>query len=106
MNKLYGFLGLCAKSGRLTTGADACERLIRSRGAKVALIDAGAGPNTRKALENACNTYNVPLIFISESELGRALGKPGRMAMATSDESFAKRIIELYRESSGGVLIK
>jgi len=106
LNRIEGLIGLCARARRLETGADACEKLTRSGRAKVVIVDSGASANTKKALSNACETMNVPLIEMEKDALGACIGKPGRMAAATADASFAKRILELYTESAGGVLGK
>ena len=101
MKKLLGMIGLCARAGRLVSGEDASEKLIRSGKAKIAFIDESASDNARKAMSNACATYGVELIPLPEGELGRISGKPGRMAAATADEGFAKNMINIYRLLSG-----
>ena len=102
MNGLYGMLGLCARAGRLVSGESAAEKLIRSGRCKVAFIDEGASDNAKKAIGNAARTYEVPLIALPAGALGRAIGKPGRMAAATADESFAASII-MIQTTFGGV---
>lgn len=101
MKKLLGMIGLCARAGKLVTGEDACEKLVRSGKAKVAFIDADASDNARKAMGNACATYGVRLIELPAGELGRISGKSGRMAAATADESFAGSMINIYTLLSG-----
>ena len=101
MKKLLGMIGLCARAGRLVTGEDACEKLIRSGKARVAFIDESASQNAVKAMTNACATYGVTLITLPAGEPGRASGKPNRMTAATADISFADRMLELYRLLSG-----
>lgn len=103
MNGLYGMLGLCARAGRLASGEGAVEKLIRSGKCKVAFIDEGASDNAKKAIGNAARTYEVPLIPLPAGELGHAIGKPGRMAAATADESFAKSIFIKIQTTFGGV---
>ena len=103
MNKLYGMLGLCARAGRLTSGESAAEKLIRSGSCKVAFIDESASPNAKKAIGNAARTYDVRLIIQPAGELGRANGKPGRMAAAIADESFAASILKI-QTTFGGAL--
>ena len=101
MNKLLGLIGLCARAGRLVSGEDAAEKLIRSGKACLAFIDEKASANARKAMTNACATYGVELISLPEGELGRISGKPGRMAAATADEGFANSMKNIYRLLSG-----
>lgn len=101
MKKLLGLLGLCARAGRLVSGEDTAEKLIRSGKAQLAFIDEGASDNARKAMNNACTTYGVELITLPEGELGRMSGKPGRKAAATADEGFANSMKNIYRLLSG-----
>jgi len=101
MKKLLGLIGLCARAGRLVSGEDAAEKLIRSGKAQLAFIDEGASANALKAITNACKTYGVELISLPEGELGRISGKPGRMAAATADEGFAGSMRNIYRLLSG-----
>jgi hypothetical protein len=42
---------------------------------------------------DACRTHGVPLF--EARDLGGAIGRPGRMAVAVLDEGFARRINEL-----------
>ena len=95
MNRLLNMLGLCARAGKLISGEKACLQLIRSGGAYAVLLDAGAARNAMKSISDACGYHQVPLLSAPEFELGDAIGKPGRMVVAVTDEGFAKRIIEL-----------
>ena len=88
-------LGLCARAGRLAYGEPATVAAVRSKAACIAVIDEAAGPNTRKSVTDACSTHNVPLF--AAKDVGKAIGKPGRMAVAVLDEGFARRISELFR---------
>ena len=97
MNRALNMLGLCARAGKLISGEKACLQLIRGGGAHVVLMDAGAAKNAVKSITDACSHHQVPLLQAPESELGDAIGKPGRMVVAVTDAGFAKRIIELGR---------
>ena len=54
-----------------------------------------AAKNAVKAITDACAYRQVPLIRAPEYALGDAIGKPGRMAAAITDEKLARRVIEL-----------
>jgi ribosomal protein L7Ae-like RNA K-turn-binding protein len=95
MNKLSNFLGLCARAGALKTGEDACERLVKSGGAWLLLIDGGASQRAQKAMRDACQYAGVPLMALEPGSLGRAIGKPGRMAAAITQKGFADKLIQL-----------
>ena len=95
-----GMLGLCARARKIECGADACIRAIRQGRAYVVLLDAEAGPNTRKSVEDACRYRGVEWMTIEAGELGRAVGRPGRMAAALTDEGMARRFADLMSEGS------
>ena len=96
MDRILNLLGLCARAGRLVSGEANVVQLIRSGKARLAILDLGAARNTSKSVRDACHSHAAKLIFVPEGRLGAAIGKPGRMAAATADEGFAKRLDELY----------
>ncbi len=98
-SRALGMLGLCARAGRLAFGANAAAEAVRSGRSRLAVIDAGAGPNTRKMLENACRSHAARL-YAAEG-LGEAVGRQGRMAVAVLDEGMARRVAELFDRETG-----
>ena len=96
MNRAMNMLGLCARAGRLVTGEKAVVQLVRGKGAYLVLLDGAASNNAVKAVSQACDTYSTPLVRTSPDELGDAVGKPGRMAVAITDERMAARVRELF----------
>ncbi|MDR3050094.1 MAG: ribosomal L7Ae/L30e/S12e/Gadd45 family protein [Oscillospiraceae bacterium] len=93
--RVWGLLGLCARSGKLVSGESACEQALRAGGAALVLIDAGASPNTRKKFSDACAYRQVPLCPLDADRLGQAIGKPGRMTVAVGQSSLAKQLTVL-----------
>lgn len=98
MNKLLSMLGLAARAGRLVSGVQAVEIALKKGEGKLVILDGDASENTKKQMEDACLHKKTPLIMISACSLGDAIGKPGRMIAAVTDESFAGRILQLYKE--------
>lgn len=94
-------LGLCARARRLITGEKAVVEAIRSGSCFAAVLDAGTARNGEKAVSQACRTHGVPLLVFEAGALGHAVGKPGRMAAAVTDEGMAGRLIELYEPPVG-----
>ena len=90
-----GMLGLCARARKLITGEKAVVQAIRAGSCHLALLDAGTAKNGAEAVAQACEAHGVPLIRTTPGQLGRAIGRPGRMAAAVTDEGMAKRIKEL-----------
>ena len=95
MNRMLNMLGLCMRAGKLLSGEKACVQAIRAGSACAVVLDRAAAKNATKAVTDACDWHEVPLVFAPENELGYAIGKPGRMVAAITDPSFADRILQL-----------
>ena len=89
-NKLNSAIGFAMKAGRLKSGDYVTEKLIRAKGAKIALINTTASDNTKDKYRDMCAHNGVELVEVEE--LGRWIGKPGRMVAAVTDEAFAQMI--------------
>ena len=100
MNRALNMLGLCARAGKLISGEKACVQAVRGGGVHVGRLDGAASDNAVKAVTQACQTHGVPLLRTGGFELGEAIGKPGRMAVAVTDAGMAERIIELSRANT------
>ena len=92
-------LGLCARAGKLAYGADAAADAVRKGRASVVVMDAGAGPNTRKLLTNACASHGARLF--EAADVGRSTGKDSRLAVAVLDARMAARVAELFDQENG-----
>ncbi|MBR1558850.1 MAG: ribosomal L7Ae/L30e/S12e/Gadd45 family protein [Clostridia bacterium] len=97
--RAMNMLGLCARAGKLVTGEKAVVQAIRSGSCHLALLDGAVAQNGEKAVTDACASHGVPLIKTGADALGAAIGRPGRMAAAVTDQGMAKRIIELSQPS-------
>lgn len=92
-HKILSLLGLAARSRNLVSGEFAVEKSVKSGHAYLVLAANDASGNTRKMYKNMCEYYHVPLYFFSNrSELGHAIGKEFRAAVAVEDQGFAKAI--------------
>ena len=100
-NQVIQFLGLCMRAGRLISGQEACVELARQEEAALVLMDAGVSDNTRKRITDACHSHNVPLYEISAGELGRAIGKKGRMMAALKMDGMAQKLLNLLKDQPG-----
>ncbi len=91
--KCYGMIGLARKAGRLVAGDALCEDAISRRRAKLILLAADAGTNTRDRFVALCEKSGVELIeFGNKTELGHRLGREAYAVAAVLDRSFAKSI--------------
>ena len=99
MNKVYGLLGLCSRSGQITLGADLSLREIRAGKAALVFLDAGASEGTRKKITDACAYRSVPLHMLPEGEVSRACGRADRMAAAVHPGKLCQQMLHLLHEA-------
>ena len=98
--RALGMLGLCARAGKLITGEKAVVQAVRSGACRAVVLDNGTAKNGEKAVAQACETHGVALLRAAPGQLGRAVGRPGRMAAAVMDAGMAERLLQLC-ESAG-----
>ena len=89
-SKLSSAIGFAMKAGRLKSGDFVTEKLLRAKSAKIALIDTTASDNTKEKYRNICTNTDIELVEVEE--LGRWIGKPGRMVAAVTDDAFTQMI--------------
>ena len=85
-SKLTNAIGFAMKAGKLVSGDFSVENTVRGNRAKVALIDNAASDNTKDKYRSICGLAKIQLIEVED--LGRWIGKPGRMVAAVTDERF------------------
>ena len=89
-SKLTNAIGFAMKAGKLKSGDFVVEKLVRARSARLVLIDTSASENTTSKYRAMCENAHTELMPIEE--LGRWIGKPGRMVAAVTDEQFTNMI--------------
>src|SRR5690606_37700177 len=106
-DRVYSFLGLCAKAGKLLSGDETCERALKSGKARLVIVSEEASENTRKKFLDMCNYRKVAIRFFEKKEkLGRHIGKGMRTVIAVNDRNFAQRLLEMiddHGKEHGGV---
>lgn len=103
--KIYTFIGLALKAGKLISGEEPCERAMRKNKVKVLLVTEDAADNTKKKFSDMCSYRGVEIRFFGQKEiLGRYIGKEIRVVVAILEIGFAKRLIEFIdsRELQNG----
>lgn len=106
-DKIYSFIGLATKAGKLVSGEDGCERSIKAGKAELVIVAEDASDNTKKAFNDACKYRNVEIrMFGSKEFLGRYTGKKIRAVIVIIDKGFAKQLIKMLdgnnQEDGGG----
>ena len=107
-NKVYGMLGLAAKSGSVVSGGNSCEIYLKKRNIPPLLIIASdASENTKeKFLSLAIKKGILYKIFGKSEELGKYTGKDNRSVLIITNNGFAESITatldSLVRKNGGG----
>ncbi|MBR4634753.1 MAG: 50S ribosomal protein L7ae [Clostridia bacterium] len=96
-SKLSSALGFAMKAGKLAVGEFAAERAVKAGKAFLMVVDEAASDNTQKQWRDAAEFRDLALVTVPD--MGKAIGRPGRMAAAVTDETFAKMIIKAANES-------
>ncbi|MFY9279833.1 MAG: ribosomal L7Ae/L30e/S12e/Gadd45 family protein [Caldicoprobacterales bacterium] len=93
-DKIYQFIGLSKRAGKLVSGAYSVEQAIKSGKAKLVIISKDASTNTSKKFTELCKTRGIDIVKIgSKQALGQSIGKPERALLAVTDTSFRDLII-------------
>ena len=98
-NKIYGFLGLAMRAGKLDTGEQRVRDRIKSGKALLVIIAEDASENTKKKITDMCSYREIKLITLNDRyKLGECIGKEFAVVLSVSDKGFAKQILKLYEE--------
>lgn len=98
-DKVFGYLGLATKAGKIASGEFMTEKSVKEGKAKIVIVADDASDNTKKMFRNMCEFYHVPLyIMANKEQLGNAIGKQFRASLAVLDDGFAKAIGKQFNE--------
>lgn len=90
---LAALLGLCQRAGQVASGELATEQALKRRKAALLLVATDTSERTRNRYLHLARTAGVPCYLVgSIDELGSAVGKPRRAALAILSTDFAKGI--------------
>lgn len=99
MNKTLGMLGLAKRAGKVTDGEFLCEKAIKSGQSRLIIIAEDISEAAKKSVINTCAYYGVEyIVFAGSAELGKAIGKDGRMVVSVNDDGFKSAILSKYRK--------
>ncbi|KUO95036.1 L7Ae/L30e/S12e/Gadd45 family ribosomal protein [Ferroacidibacillus organovorans] len=99
---VFSLLGFAARSRQLVSGEEMTLRAIRTRSAGLVILSKDAGNNMAKKIADKCRYYQVPLVVcFDRSQLGKAIGKEARTAIAVTSPGFVKSIREALGEIQG-----
>lgn len=101
--KVYGLLGLTAKSGNIVFGTDACIDKIESKKVKLIIVAQNASEKTKKNIKFICDKNNTEMkIFGTIEKISKAIGKNNKAIIGIKNESLANEISKII---SGGEVI-
>ena len=100
--KILGLLGLAHRAGFVASGAMQTEKALLSGRCKLLLVAADTALETQKRLNILIQQTGTPMLMIlSKLQLGAAVGKSPKAALAINDIGFASSLRRLV--SSDGV---
>ncbi|NMA33055.1 MAG: 50S ribosomal protein L7ae [Clostridiaceae bacterium] len=106
-DRVYSFIGLAVKAGKLLSGDETCERALKAGMVRLVIVSEDASGNTRKKFMDMCNYRNVAIrCFGKKEKLGGYTGRGMRSVVAVIDRNFAERLLEIiddHGKEHGGV---
>jgi len=86
-------IGLAYRARQCSAGEEIIIQDIKTKKAKLVLIAEDISASTKKKLTDKCDSYNIPYTEAgNRAELGNAIGKAERVAIAILDDGFAKKL--------------
>lgn len=86
-------LGLAQKAGKVASGDFAVRSALKSGKAKLLIVAADAAPNSKKDMYYLAEVAGVEVLeLLTRDQLGFAIGKAQRTALAITDFNFAKML--------------
>ncbi len=102
VRRVLASLGLAARAGGLRIGTEAVRRSIRAGEATAVVIAGDASPRVRIRLVKLADARSLAHRVILDSQrLGRAVGRARVVALAVTDRSLGRRVLELMEELEG-----
>ncbi|MEG0797577.1 MAG: ribosomal L7Ae/L30e/S12e/Gadd45 family protein [Acidaminococcaceae bacterium] len=88
-------LGLAQKAGKLASGDFAVKSALKGAKAKLLIVAADAAVNSKKDMYYLADISKVKVIeCLTREQLGTAIGKAQRTAVAVTDNNFANMILK------------
>lgn len=92
-NNVAFALGLAQKAGKVASGDFAVRSALKSGKAKLLIVATDAAPNSKKDMYYLAEVAGVEVMeLLTRDELGFAIGKAQRTALAITDLNFAKML--------------
>jgi len=96
VERIYTFLGLATKAGKLLSGDETCERALKSGKVYLVIVSEDASDNTKKKFKDMCSYRDIGIRYFGEKELlGKFTGKKIRSVIAIAERGFAEHLKEM-----------
>lgn len=93
---LLNGLGLAARAGRLRVGVESVRRSIQRDEARAVVIAADAPQDVRRKLQQLLSSRSLPhKVVLDGNRLGHAVGRERVVALAVTDASLGRHVLEL-----------
>ncbi|MEE3419673.1 MAG: ribosomal L7Ae/L30e/S12e/Gadd45 family protein [Lachnospiraceae bacterium] len=95
--RVFGYLGLAKRAGKLVSGEMMAEDTIRRGKARYVLIAGDASENTRSKFHRMCTAHDTPVSdFADRESLGHAVGTEYRSVCVMTDEGLARAVARFF----------
>ena len=95
-DKIYSFLGLATRAGKIVSGDDSTLLELKRGNVKLVIVADDASDNTKKLFKDKSSYRNIPYVYFSSKlELGYSIGMAPRSVLGVKDINFANKILEL-----------
>lgn len=93
VNKVYGLLGICAKSGKLISGTDIILEHLAKKKLSLVIVAEDASEKTIKNIKYYCEKSNVQLLVYGNiEENSKSIGKHNRAIIGILDKNLANSL--------------
>ena len=98
-DRVLGMIGLARRAGQALAGTFLAEKSVRAGAAQLIVVALDAADNAKKKMKNTCSYYGVEYIeYGTKASLAASIGKENIAVVCINGESFAKGIIDKYRQ--------
>lgn len=96
-DKILGFIGLSAKAGKVSFGADSVEMEIKKGKIKLVIIAKDSSERTKNKFSKICKEKDIKLICHETIEnISKSIGKSNKAIIGIKDINIANQIIKIY----------
>ena len=101
--KILGLIGISAKAGKISFGADSVEMQIKKKKINLVIIAENSSERTKDKFKKMSEKNDVPYIIVGKiDELSKAIGKSNKAIIGIKDLNLSK---EIQKISNGGEVI-